>query len=315
LGIEGGAVAQHSRAAALLALTALLWSSGGLAVKVIDLHPMAITGARSALSALTLLVLLRGSARPALTPAGLGAALGYAGLLVTNVVATKLTTAANAILLAYTAPLYVALLAPALLGEPTRRADWAFLAAALGGMVLFFLDRLSPAGLWGNALAVGTGLCYAVFTLCMRAQKDASPVGSVVLGHAVTAAVGLPFLAHGLPDAAGALGLAYLGVVQQGLSLLLYVWCIRRLPALTAILIMTLEPVLNPLWVALGVGELPGPWALAGGALVLGAVTLRAVAGATASAGLRRPRGCGMLEPKSALRPAQGRGGNSGRKP
>ncbi|MCK9239938.1 DMT family transporter [Desulfocurvus sp.] len=273
-------MAQDSRAAALLALTALLWSSGGLAVKAIDLHPLAITGARSALSALTLLLLLRGAARPALTPAGLGAALGYAGLLVTNVVATKLTTAANAILLAYTAPLYVALLAPALLGEPTRRGDWAFLAAALGGMVLFFFDRLSPSGLWGNVLAVGTGLCYAAFTLCMRAQKDASPVGSVVLGHALTAAVGLPFLALGLPGPAGALGLVYLGVVQQGLSLLLYVWCIRRLPALTAILVMTLEPVLNPLWVALGVGELPGPWALAGGAVVLGAVTLRAVAGA-----------------------------------
>ena len=308
-------MAEGSRAAALLALTALLWSSGGLAVKAIDLHPMAITGARSALSALTLLVLLRGAARPTLTPAGLGAALGYAGLLVTNVVATKLTTAANAILLASPAPLYVALLAPALLGEPTRKADWVLLAAALGGMVLFFLDRLSPTGLWGNAIAVGTGLCYAVFTLCMRAQKDASPVGSVVLGHAITAAVGLPFLAQGLPGAGGALGLVYLGVVQQGLSLVLYVWCIRRLPALTAILIMTLEPVLNPLWVALGVGELPGPWALAGGAVVLCAVTLRAVAGAMPPGGLRRPRGCGMLVPKPARGPVRGQGRNSGRKP
>jgi len=308
-------VSESSRAAALLALTALIWSSGGLAIKSIELHPMAITGVRSALSALTLALLLRGAARPALTPAALGAGLAYAGLLISNVVATKLTTAANAILLAYTAPLYVALLAPLVLGERTSRADWLLMAATLGGMVLFFLDRLSPTGLWGNAVAVGTGLCYAAFTLCMRAQKDASPVGSVVLGHAITAAAGLPFLALGLPGASGALGLVYLGVVQQGLSLLLYVWCIRRLPALPAILIMTLEPVLNPLWVALGVGELPGPWALVGGAVVLCAVTLRAVAGAMAPAGLRRSRGCGILVSKSALGPVQGQGRNSRRKP
>jgi drug/metabolite transporter (DMT)-like permease len=210
----------------------------------------------------------------------LGAGLGYAGLLITNVVATKLTTSANAILLAYTAPVYVALLAPLVLGERTRRADWAFLALTAGGMVLFFLDRLSPTGLWGNVVALGTGLCYAVFTLCMRAQKDASPmalVWSVTLGHGLTALAGLPFLFSGWPGAAGWLGLAYLGVVQQGVSLALYCWAIKRLGALEAILIMTLEPILNPVWVALGYGELPGPWAIAGGAVVIGAVTLRGV--------------------------------------
>ena len=271
---------ENTRAALLLALTALLWSSGGLAIKLVDLHPMALTGVRSALSALTLAALFRGRLGLAASPASLGGAAAYAGMLVSNVVATKLTTAANAILLAYTAPLYVALLAPLVLAEPTRRRDWLFLAATLGGMVLFFLDRLSAAGLWGNLAAMGTGLCYALFTLCMRAQRNASPVGSVVLGHGLAALAGLPFLAWGLPGPAGWAGLAYLGVVQQGASLALYVWCIRRLGALEAILIMTLEPIANPVWVALGVGELPGPWALAGGGVVLAAVTLRALAAA-----------------------------------
>lgn len=271
---------ENARAALLLALTAVLWSSGGLAIKLVDLHPMALTGVRSALSALTLAVLFRGRLGISCSAAGLGGAVGYAGLLVTNVVATKLTTAANAILLAYTAPVYVALLAPLLLGERTRRGDWLFVAATLGGMVLFFLDRLSAQGLWGNLVAVGTGLSYAAFTLCMRAQKDASPVGSVVLGHALTALVGLPFLVQGLPGAAGWAGLAYLGIMQQGVSLALYVWAIRRLGALEAILIMTLEPILNPVWVALGYGELPGPFALAGGLAVVAAVTLRALASA-----------------------------------
>lgn len=270
-------MSQHTRAALLMALTALIWSSGGLAIKLVDLHPMALTGVRSVLSALTLLVLLRGQTRFSLGPATLGAALGYAGLLITNVVATKMTTAANAILLAYTAPIYVALLAPFILGEKTRRLDWICIILTLGGMVLFFLDRLSPTGLWGNIIAVGTGMSYALFTLCMRAQKDASPVESVILGHGITALVGLPFLMHGLPDFSGLCGLLYLGIFQQGVSLALYVWAIRRLGALEAILIMTLEPILNPVWVALGYGELPGTWAVAGGIVVVGAVTLRGV--------------------------------------
>ncbi|MGE4292773.1 MAG: EamA family transporter, partial [Desulfovibrio sp.] len=126
-------------------------------------------------------------------------------------------------------------------------------------------------------IAVGTGLSYALFTLCMRAQKDASPVESVILGHALTALAGLPFLSLGLPGVQGLFGLLYLGILQQGVSLALYVWAIRRLGALEAILIMTLEPILNPIWVALGYGELPGFWAVLGGVVVVGAVTLRGV--------------------------------------
>jgi len=269
-------VGEKTRATLLLAATALIWSSGGLAIKLVDLPPMAITGARSAISALTLLLFFRGRLDFTLTPARALAAASYAALLVANVVATKLTTAANAILLAYTAPVYVALLAPRLLGEKTRPADWLFIGVALSGMVLFFLDRLSPEGLLGTLVAVGSGVCYAAFTLAMRAQKNASPVESVLLGHVLTALVGLPFLLQGLPEAGGWLGLVYLGVVQQGLSLALYVWCIKRLGALEAILVMTLEPILNPVWVALGVGELPGLWAGLGGLVVVAAVSLRA---------------------------------------
>lgn len=281
---------ERASASLLLAATALIWSSGGLAIKLVDLHPLALTGVRSALSALTLALLFRGHLRFVLTPARACAALSYAGLLISNVAATKMTTAANAILLCYTAPVYVALFAPRLLGEKTRASDWLFIGAALAGMVLFFLDRLSPQGLMGNLVAVGSGLCYASFTLSMRAQamstrKDASPVESVLLGHGLTALIGLPFLVHGLPDASGWLGLAYLGVLQQGVSLALYVWCIKRLGALEAILIMTLEPILNPVWVALGVGELPGFWATVGGLVVLAAVTLRGVLQSRANAG------------------------------
>jgi drug/metabolite transporter (DMT)-like permease len=272
-------MSDKTKAILLMAATALMWSSGGLAIKLVQWNPMAITGVRSALAAATLTVLFRGRLSFRLSKVQWAAAAGYAGLLVTNVVATKLTTSANAILLAYTAPVYVALLAPWLLKEKTRRADWIFITVTVGGMVLFFLDRLSPTGLWGNIIAITTGVSYAVFTLCMRAQKDASPVESVIMGHGLTALCGLPFMFAGLPSAASWAGLLYLGILQQGVSLALYVWAIKRLGALEAILIMMLEPIFNPVLVALGYGELPGAWAVAGGAVVITAVTLRGIAG------------------------------------
>ena len=125
---------ERTRATLLLAATALLWSSGGLAIKLVDLPPMAITGVRSALSALTLACIFRGELNFRPSPARVLAAVCYCGLLSLNVLATKLTTSANAILLAYTAPVYVALLAPRLLGEKTRPSDWVFVAAVLCGM-------------------------------------------------------------------------------------------------------------------------------------------------------------------------------------
>ena len=266
-----------SKAVLLMAATALIWSSGGLAIKLVDWNPMAITGVRSVLAALTLVFLFRGRLKFGLSLVQLGAAAGYAGLLITNVAATKLTTSANAILLAYTAPVYVALLAPWFLKEKTSRSDWIFIAVTVGGMVLFFLDKLSPSGFWGNIIAVVTGISYAIFTLCMRAQKSTSPVESVILGHLLTALCGLPFMFSVMPSAESWIGLVYLGIFQQGISLALYTWAIKRLGALEAILIMTLEPIFNPILVAVGYGEIPGKWAFIGGLVVISSVTVRGV--------------------------------------
>ncbi|QJB56358.1 DMT family transporter [Pseudodesulfovibrio sp. zrk46] len=275
-------MSDKTKAIILMATTALIWSSGGLAIKLVDWNPMAITGFRSGLAALTLVLLFRDKLTFRFSPIQIAAAAGYAGLLITNVVATKWTTSANAILLAYTAPVYVALLAPWLLKEKTRRSDWMFIGVTVGGMVLFFLDRLSPTGLLGNIVAVGTGFSYAIFTLCMRAQKDASPVESVILGHIITCVCGLPFMFETMPSAESWAGLIYLGILQQGVSLALYTWAIKRLRALEAILIMMLEPIFNPIWVALGYGELPGFWAIVGGIVVIISVTLRGIRSALA---------------------------------
>lgn len=270
---------ERTKAILLMTATALIWSTSGLAIKLVEWPPMAITGMRSGLAAGVLLLLFRSKLSFSFSFIQLAAAAGYAGLLISSVIATKLTTAANAILLAYTAPVYVALLGPWLLKEKTRQSDWIFVGITVAGMVLFFLDKLTPTGMWGNIIAITTGLSYAVFTLCMRAQKEASPVESVIMGHLIAALCGLPFMFETFPTPESWLGLLYLGVIQQGLSLTLYIWAIMRLGALEAILIMTLEPILSPIWVALGYGEMPGIWAIIGGVVVIAAVTMRGIIG------------------------------------
>jgi drug/metabolite transporter (DMT)-like permease len=182
------------------------------------------------------------------------------------------TTAANAIFLQYTGPIYVALLSPWMLGEPIRRRDWVCIAVALAGIGLFFRDQFSPRGLTGIFCALASGLAYGLMVVLVRRERDASPASALLLGNLLTAVCGLPFaLGHHLPMAQGGM-LLLLGVVQLGIPYVFFSIAIRRVTALEAILLPMLEPILNPLWVALAKHERPGPWSLLGGALVLGAV-------------------------------------------
>lgn len=204
--------------------------------------------------------------------------LGYAACTVTFCMATVLTSAANAILLQYTAPIWVALLGVWFLGERASRADWVTIAVALGGMVLFFRDSLTLGHLLGDALGLASGLAFAAMTIAMRRQKDGSPLESIILGNALAGLIGLPWLvqAPALP-ASGWVALIVLGVVQLGLAYKLYALAIRHVTALEAVLITAIEPILNPIWVFLVVREAPSRWAVIGGTVVLVAVTTRAV--------------------------------------
>lgn len=204
-------------------------------------------------------------------------ALCYAGCTILFVSATKLTTAANAILLQYTAPVWVALLGAWLLGERARRIDWITIAVVLVGMGLFFAENLALAHTLGNALAVASGVAFAAMTVALRRQKDTSPVESIILGNLLAALIGLPWLwqAPAL-NATGWGALLALGIVQLGVSYWLYARAIRHVTALEAVLIPVIEPILNPLWVLLVMGERPSSTALLGGAVVLLAVTARA---------------------------------------
>lgn len=271
------AMTPHVKGIFLLVAAALLWSLGGVLVKWVDWHPVAIAGMRSAIAIPFFLLYIR--RRPSFTWSRLQVigGLAYAGTVISLVVATKLTTAANAILLQYTAPIYVALLAPRLLKEPTHTRDWFFIALALGGMSLFFLDQLTAEGMWGNLAGLVSGVFFAVLILVLRAQKDSSPFESVILGNVIAALICLPFLFGPLPNLEGWLILVVMGAVQLALAYYCYTLGIQKVGALSAVIITTIEPIMNPLWVMWGVGEVPGPWALVGGMLILGAVTGRGV--------------------------------------
>ncbi|HXG64897.1 MAG TPA: DMT family transporter [Blastocatellia bacterium] len=267
---------ERQKAIVYLIITAVLWSLGGLLIKLVSWNPMAIAGARSAIAALTVFLFLR---RPRFTwsAAQLGAALFYAATVILFVAATKLTTAANAILLQYTAPVYIALASAWFLGERITGLDWATIASVLCGMTLFFFDNLTTAGYWGNVCAILSAITFAWFTLFMRKQKGGSPLESVLLGNILAALAGLPFMFDSWPGWSGGAGLLLLGVFQLGLPYLFYAKAIRHVTALEAILIPIVEPILNPIWVLLLTGETPGWLALIGGIIVVGSVVLRGV--------------------------------------
>jgi drug/metabolite transporter (DMT)-like permease len=285
-----GAPLERSRRAAVFALllAAFFWSLGGVLIKLVEWHPLAVAGSRSAVCAVFLALLFAFRARRSGARLTLRApsraewlgAIAYAATVVLFVLATKWTSAANAILLQYTAPIWVALAGGPLLGERANAIDFATIAVVLGGMLLFFFEGLEGGRIAGDVVAVLSGIAFAGLAITMRRQKDASPLASILFGSVLAACVGLPaaFVSDAaLPDAQGVLALLTLGVVQLGIPYVLYAFAVKHVSALEIILIPILEPLLNPVWAMLALGEVPGALSLGGGALVLGAVTLRGV--------------------------------------
>ena len=268
----------HGRAVLQLIAAAFLWSLGGLLIKTVDWPPLAVAGGRGVIAAVFLLLTNR-NLHFTFSPIQLGAAVAYAACTATFVAATKLTTAANAILLQYTAPVWIALFGSWFLGERATRADWLTIGVVLGGMTLFFADGgLQWTNTLGILVALASGVAFAAMTMLLRRQKDGSPVESIILGNGLTFLIGIPWmLSSPLPSPVGLGALGLLGVVQLGCSYWLYSRAIRHVTALEAVLVPVIEPLLNPVWVFLVRGERPSPWALVGGVFVLGAVTLRGV--------------------------------------
>ena len=268
---------QDRKAVLLLLLGVTLWSTSGLLIKESTLPALALVGGRSALAAIVLAVYVR---RPQWTwsVAQVGGAIALAAGYILFVMATQLTSAANAILLQYTAPLWVALFGIWYLRERPHTIDYISMGLIAVGMLLFFGDELTGDALLGNLLAALSGVTMAWMTLFMRKQKDGSPYETVLLGNALAAVIGLPFLLTASPTPVDWGILLFLGIFQLGIASILHAYAIKRLAALEVILISTLEPIMNPLWVFLFNGETPGPMALLGGVIVVSAVLVRGLA-------------------------------------
>jgi len=252
-------------------------------IKVVDLSPVAIVGARGAITAIVLWFYMRW---PKFTPeftskftwsvAQLGAALGIAGAQFFFVLATKQTTAANAVFIQFSAPIYVALLGIWLLKERVKPADWLSMLLVFTGLGFFFAGDLDISGLWGNVNALISGISLAFFIVFMRMQKDGSALESIFLGN-VLCALCLPFLLTQTPSLADWGGLLFLGLFQMSIPFVMLSVSIRYLTALEAIIIQTLEPILNPIWVFLVIGERPTPLALVGCFIVFATVFVRSL--------------------------------------
>jgi drug/metabolite transporter (DMT)-like permease len=157
------------------------------------------------------------------------------------------------------------------------RIDIISIAAVMGGITLFFIDKLSPGNLFGNFTAVLSGIAFAWLILLLRKQKDASPIESIILGNLFTAIIGIPFMFTSLPSLESCAGLLMLGIFQLGVSYILYTNAIKHVTAIEGVLIPVIEPLLNPLWVLIFLHEKPGFWPIIGGIIVLLSITFRSI--------------------------------------
>ena len=237
---------KRSRALLLLILAGSLWSLGGLLIKSIPWPPLAISGLRGGIAAVVIYLFSRGN-KLTLSKSKIIAACCYALVVTLFVMANKLTTAGNAILLQYTAPVYVALFGYMFLGERSTIVDWGTIVILLIGLGLFFIDDLSLDGFTGNIFAILSGMSFAALTLLLRKQKDDSPSDSVLLGNMLTLVIGLPVIATSITfEAKPIILILVLGVFQLGIPYIFYTTAIKHVTALDAIIFPIIEPILKP---------------------------------------------------------------------
>src|SRR5215218_8933061 len=255
---------------------ALLWSTGGLFIKWNTLNGLELSFCRSLFAMITVAILTRHEGFGLNSISAIASVL-YAVLLVLFVLSTKATTAANAIFLQYTAPVYVLIFEPLIYKEKFRLRDLVTVLVCLGGMALFFVGQLRPQDIEGNVMALASGVCFAFYFLLLRhpRAREVNRASSVIYGN-LLAVIALAW--WGLPalfnlNGHNALSVTYLGVVQLGIAYALFTEGMARgVRSLDAGIICYVEPVLNPVWVFLVLGERPSAWALTGGAIIIVAV-------------------------------------------
>lgn len=259
-------------------LAVLLWSTGGLFIKLTSLDAYQVTFFRSLLAAVTVLI-ITGRNGLKIDRFGVMTTIFYSTLLFLFVWATKHTTAANAIFLQYTAPIYILILGPFFIGEKFHWRDLATIVFCVGGMSLFFVGKLEIADYQGNIAALCSGIFYGLYVMLLRhpRARNMNSVITVIYGNFLLAFLTLPSGVAALPvmtftDIAA---VGFLGIFQIGVSYILFIKGVTGgTRPLDASIIGFIEPLLNPVWVFLFMGERPSGWALLGGAVIIATVAV-----------------------------------------
>lgn len=265
----------------LVLIAVFLWSTGGMFIKSTTIDAYQVTFFRSLFAALTVLLLTRKQGLK-INAFGIVTSVIYALLLILFVWATKKTTAANAIFLQYTAPIYILVLAPFVIGEKFHIRDLITVVIVLAGMSLFFVGQLRLEDYQGNIAALGSGICLGLYIMLLRHPKadGFNPVIAVIYGNFLLAIVTAPSGIAAIPIMTGMdwFAVAFLGILQIGISYILFVKGVRGgTRPLDASLIGFIEPLLNPVWVFVAFGERPSQWALLGGAIIITAIAVHSI--------------------------------------
>lgn len=266
----------HTPPAAFVFLGVFLWSTGGLFIKLTTIDAYQITFFRSLLAAITVAVLTRKHGWK-INAFGLLTSIFYAVLLFSFVWATKKTTAANAIFLQYTAPIYILVLAPFFIGEKFHLRDLLTVILCISGMSLFFVGKLGVADYQGNIAALVSGLFYGLYVMLLRHErgKGMNPTIAVIYGNLLLAIVTIPSGISAIPVMTwfDLLCVSFLGIIQIGVAYILFIKGVTLgTRPLDASIIGFIEPLLNPVWVFFFYGERPSNWAILGGAIIVATV-------------------------------------------
>jgi len=264
----------------LMALCGVMWSLGGIFIKLISWNPLLIAGIRSIIAAAVLGIYMLYKKVPLkICRWSVGAGIGLSASCICFVIANKLTTAANAIVLQYAAPVFILIISAVFFKEKLHRKEIITVAVTMVGIVLFFFDQLSPGSMLGNCFGILAGITLA-FMLVMVGQggkDDSIRMTGILMAHCLTSIIGTSVgsISTGSLQATGAeiLYIVILGIFQLGIPYVLFAIATRDCPPLACSLIAMLEPLLNPVWVAIFVGETPGTIALAGAAIIISTVT------------------------------------------
>ena len=277
----------HKKAIAITCFVALMWSLAGFNIKMIEWSPYVIAAGRSLVAVILLapMVLRKGFLK--IDRYVIGGAICFAAFNYCFITSTTLTSSAIAIMMQYTAPIYVALLSWLFLRERVGWADIISVGFVFLGMIFFFLDSNSGGSLKGNIVSIFNGITFAGISIFLRLQKDGNPALSMYLGNVISAVAGLPIMWNaGMPDTISLLFLLLAGLLVA-VSYTLYAKASTGLSALETVLIPIIDPVMNPVWVFLFLDERPGALTIVGAAVILVSVTIRVVSGLTPSSASR----------------------------